>query len=301
VATVERGDIARSVVATGRIEPVTKVEIKSKANGIIKELKVQVGDRVDQLGRTAKNYADRVPETGNVNEINFHISSVDISAEEKALKAQWTIEAQQDLRAYHGLDAETELMAVTSDEIIREIDMTLIDDMVANASAGNVNWNINAPNSAPWTNLDPKVYKATLYDAIVDANNLIFKKRYRNATWIVADADTCTRLEKLEGFKLEETVDDALFNIGIHRFGVLKNRWVIYKHPWFQANLMLVGYKGVSWLDTGYVYAPYIPLYTTPLLIDPSTMKPVRGMMSRYAKKCLLGDCYATVTLVNNS
>jgi hypothetical protein len=261
---------------------------------------IGVGDRLDQRGNTAKNYADRTPETGEIAEVNFDISSVAVDAEEKALKAKWTIEAQQDLKAYHGLNAEDELMIVLSDEIIREIDMIIIDDMVANATSGNVNWNINAPAEVPWTNLDPKVYKATLYDAIVDANNLIFRKRYRNATWIVADSDVCTRLEKLEGFKLEETVDDAVFNIGIHRFGVLKNRFVIYKHPWFQTNMMLLGFKGASWLDTGYVYAPYIPLYTTPLLIDPNTMQPVRGMMSRFAKKCVQGDCFATVTLVSS-
>jgi hypothetical protein len=258
------------------------------------------GDRLDQKGNLAKSYADRTPETGAVAEINFDIASIAVEAEEKALKAQWTLEAQQDLKAYHGLDAESELMVVLSDEIIKEVDMLIIDDMTANATAGNVNWNINAPNAAPWTNIDPKIYKATLYDAIVDANNLIFKKRFRNATWVVADSDTCTRLEKLEGFKLTETVDDALFNIGIHQFGVLRNRFVVYKHPWYQENKMLLGFKGASWLDTGYVYAPYIPLYTTPLIIHPDTLKPIRGMMSRYARQIVQGDCFATVSLLSS-
>jgi hypothetical protein len=261
---------------------------------------ISAGDRLDQKGNVAKDYADRTPETGEVAEVNFDIGSDSVDAEEKALKASWTIEAQQDLKAYHGLDAESELMAVLSDEIIREIDILIIDDMTANATAGNVNWNINAPDTAPWTNLDPKVYKATLYDAIVDANNLIFKKRYRNATWLVADSDTCTRLEKLEGFKLAETVDDAIFNIGIHQFGVLRNRWVVYKHPWYQGNKILVGFKGASWLDTGYVYAPYIPLYTTPLIVHPDTLKPIRGMMSRFGRKVVHGNCFATVTLVSS-
>jgi len=261
---------------------------------------IVVGDRLDQKGVDAKDYATRTAEAGAVPEINFDISSVDVSAIEKALKAKWTMEAQQDLKAYHGLDAESELMTVLSDEIIREVDTLLIDGMLAAATAGNVNWCFNAPAAAPWTNLDPKVYKATLYDAIVDANNLVFKRRYRNATWLVADADVCTRLEKLEGFKLTETVDDAVYNAGIHLFGVLKNRWVVYKNPWFTANKMLVGYKGVSWLDTGYVYAPYIPLYTTPLLIDPDDFTPRRGMMSRFAHKAVVGDCYATVTLTSS-
>jgi hypothetical protein len=259
---------------------------------------ISAGDNMHEKGALAKDYANRTPETGEIAEVNFHIDSITVSAEEKALKAKWTMEAQQDLKAYHGLDAESELMGVTADEIIREVDIQIIDEMTSGATAGNVNWNINMPAEAPWVNIDPKIYKATLYDAIVDANNLIFKKRYRNATWLVADADTCTRLEKLEGFKLTETVDDAVFNVGIHQFGVLRNRWVIYKHPWYQANKILVGYKGASWLDTGYVYAPYIPLYTTPLLIDPNTMQPVRGMMSRYARGIVVGNCYATVTLV---
>lgn len=261
---------------------------------------ISQGDRLDVKGADAKDYATRTPETGTVPEINFHISSVSVEAIEKALKAKWTIEAQQDLKAYHGLDAESELMTVLSEEIIREIDMLIIDGMLNAATAGNVNWNKNMPNTAPWTNLDPKVYQATLYDAIVDANNLIFKKRYRNATWLVADSDTCTRLEKLEGFKLMETVDDAVYNVGIHLFGVLRNRWKVYKHPWFVPNKILVGYKGTSWLDTGYVYAPYIPLYTTPLLIDPDDFTPRRGMMSRFAHAAVVGDCYATVTIVSS-
>ena len=289
--------IAQSLVSVQPMtQPTGKVFYLDFKYGTAKAPTV-VGDRVDESGKFNKTYADAV-EGGAVREINFDISSQDVSAEEKKLKAIWTMETQQDLKSYHGLDAETEIMGVASEEIIREVDMVIIDDLVAGATAGNVNWTKAMPQALPWTALDPKIYAATLYDAIVDANNLIFKKRYRNATWIVADSDTCTRLEKLEGFKLTETVDDAVFNVGIHQFGVLRNRWVIFKHPWFQTDKMLIGYKGSSWLDTGYVYCPYIPLYTTPLIVDPNDFKPRRGLMSRYAKKMVVGDCYATVTLI---
>jgi hypothetical protein len=172
--------------------------------------------------------------------------------------------------------------------------------MADGATAGNVNWSINAPASAPWTSLDPKIYKATLYDAMVDANNLIYKKRYMDATWAVADADTCTRLEKLEGFKLAEGVDPMEKTIGVILFGTLKNRWTIYKNPWFVANKILMGYKGNDWFETGAVYMPYIPFWATPTLYDPDDFTPRKGVMSRFGKRVVVGDCYATVTLLSS-
>ncbi|MEW6613934.1 MAG: phage major capsid protein [Thermodesulfobacteriota bacterium] len=255
------------------------------------------GQRIDT--NPDKTYANAT-EGGAVKEINFDITSVTVEAGEKKLKAKWTIEAQQDLMAYHGLDAETELMGVCGDEITREIDRDIIDDVVAQASAGNVNWSKTIPTTAPWNVLDPKVYKETLYDAIIDANNMIFKKRYRNASWIVADPDTCTRFEKLEKFKLFEGADDATMNMGVIRFGTLANKYRVYKDPWFAADKILLGYKGPTWLETGYVYAPYIPLYVTPLIIDPNDFIPRRGMMSRFAKKVVSGDFFATVTLTGS-
>lgn len=261
---------------------------------------VTAGDRVDQAGRDAKDYSTRTLETDTVMDIYFDIDSILITAIEKALKAKWTMRAQQDLQAYRGLNAETELMGVLGNQIIREIDVLLIDMMAAGATAGNVNWSINAPNAAPWTNIDPKIYKATLYDAMVDANNLIYKKRYRDAVWAVADPDTCTRLEKLEGFKLAEGVDPMEKTIGVILFGTLKNRWTIYKNPWYAANEILMGYKGNDWFETGAVYMPYIPFWATPTLYDPDDFTPRKGVMSRFGKSVVVGDCYATVTLVSS-
>jgi len=253
------------------------------------------GDRVDLSDDAA--YGDRSP-GGAVAEMTFRIASESVSAKEKALKAKWQIETQQDLKAYHGEDAETLLMGVTSNEIIREIDAEILADILAGATAGNVNWVYTVPASGPYSTLDPKVYKETLYDAITDANNLIFKKVYRNAAWIVADADVCARLEKLEKFKLFEGADAATENIGVIRFGTLAQKYKVYKHPWFTPNKILMGYKGTSWIETGYVYAPYIPLYTTPLIMDPDDFTPRRGVMTRFAKKMVGGNYFATVTLV---
>lgn len=254
------------------------------------------GDRVDLS--IDEDYADRAGgESSAVAEVTFKIESESVEAKQKALKAKWEIEAQQDLMAYHGESAENILMATASDEIVRETDQEIILDIASNVGAGNVNWVYTVPTSGAYSTLDPKVYKETLYDAITDCNNLIFKKVYRNATWILADPDTCARLEKLEKFKIFEGADAQTENIGVIRFGTLAQKYKVYKHPWFTANTILMGYKGTSWIETGYVYAPYIPLWVTPLILDPNDFTPRRGIMTRFAKKMVNGNFFATVTL----
>lgn len=255
-------------------------------------------DTADVSTSIDEDYADRAGgEASSVAEITFKITSESVSAKQKALKAKWEIETQQDLKAYHGEDAESILMGTAGDEIVRETDQEIILDIATNATAGNVNWVYTVPSSGAYSSLDPKVYKETLYDAITDCNNLIFKKVYRNATWILADPDTCARLEKLEKFKLFEGADDSTQNIGVIRFGTLAQKYKVYKHPWFTANKILMGYKGTSWIETGYVYAPYIPLWVTPLIIDPNDFTPRRGIMTRFAKKMVNGNFFGTVTL----
>lgn len=261
------------------------------------------GDRIDQVGSAARTYAKRLLETDTVRDVYFEISDVDVSAEEYALRSKWSLRAQQYLQAYRGLDAGTELAAVTAQEITREIDVACIEDMTDGATAGNVNWSILMPSDAYGTTLDPKLYKQTLYDALVDCNNLIYKKRYRNATFAVADPDTCTRLEKLEGFKLtpeNDAPDSEIFNIGVTLFGTLKNRWRIYKHPWYRANTILMGYRGTEWFEAGYVYAPWIPFWASPTVVDTSDLSFSRAIMSSAGKKMLVGDCFATVTLLES-
>ena len=255
------------------------------------------GDRIDVQANFNEDYGDRTPETGDTNEMNMAISEATVTAVQKALRAEWTIEAQQDLFAYHGLNAEEELMAAMADEIVREIDRELIGDCLTGVGAGTVTW--DAGGYSGTLPSEQKAWNETLYEAIVEANNEIYKRRYRDATWIVADPDTVSRLEKLQGFHLSHD-SDAGFGVqhrGRHLFGTLKNRWNIYKDPWMTSNTMLIGYRGDSWMDAGFVYAPYIPFYVSPVLIDPSTMKPRRGMMSRYAKKMVVSEMYAKVSI----
>ena len=242
------------------------------------------------------DYSLTTPTEGgdDIPEIDFNMTSTSVVAETKKLKAKWTLEAQQDMLAYHGVNAETEMLAILGDEIRREIDRQIVNDLYNIASAGNVNWSATAP--ADYNGSD-REYKMTLWEAIIDANNLIYKRRFRNATWIVADPDTCARLEKLDGFSEVQRDWAGQAGMGLERFGVIRNRFTVYKDPMAPAGKILLGHRGTSIFETGYVYAPYVPLYTSPVFTDPNTMQAVRSVMSRYARKALIPDLYATVTI----
>lgn len=260
---------------------------------------IKVGDRVDQVHDTT--YSDRTVELSGPAEMNFDLASISISAKAKALKASMSIEAMQDVVAYHPeVDPEAEMMAAQGDQIRRELDMKGIDTILLGALGGNVNWNISPPAGSGYgVYLDPDIYNRTLYKAMVDCNNLIYKQIYQNATWAIADADTCTRLEKLERFKLDDMADAMKHIAAIHRFGNLAGRWTVYKHPWFAANTILMGWNGNGWLQNAFVWSPYT-LYTTPPFQDPDTLRWVRGMMSRDAMTVTRGEAFATVTLIGS-
>lgn len=256
------------------------------------------GLRVDDPANFDSAYAS-AGEGAALPELDLNISSSDVSAVSRKLKAKWTMESEQDLFAYYGLNAESELMSALSDEIAREIDRTVIDELFAFAGAGDTVWDSAQPTAGAWSTQSPKEYAKTLYDAIVDSNNLIFKKRYRNATWIVASADDATRLEKLENFRLFPAPDPiGTVVTGPHLFGTIASRWTVYKDPWLTAGTVLLGFRGASPLDTGYIFAPYIPLLTTAPFTDPNTLTTVRGMMTRFATKGVIPENYATVTIV---
>lgn len=226
--------------------------------------------------------------------IKFDMASAAITAVQRRLEAEWTIEAAQDLAAYHGLDAEQELTVALANQVRMEIDREIIDWLLENATAGNVNWSKTKPQD--FGGSQPE-YDATLYSAIIDAANLVYKKRLKQPTWIVAGVDFCTRIEKLQGFKpyVEEPNKQALTE-GPERFGILNNRFLVIKDPWFPAEKALIGYKGSSFFDVGAIYAPYIPLYMTPTIMD-TDFKPRKALMTRYAKYLVSGDNYATVTI----
>lgn len=238
-------------------------------------------------------------------EINWQMNSDVVEALTRKLRAVWTIEAQQDLKAIHGLEAEAELTTVMAEEIKREVEGDVLWDMCAVAGT-NVQWNATPAGTPDYIN--QKAYQLKIYESILDAANEIYKKRYVYPNWIVADPDTCTRLEKLENFRTDD-IGASRFSIGRAFFGTLNNKFDIYKDPWmpFRADnatqafvgRMLMGFRGDSWFQTGYIYAPYVPILITPVLMDPNDFKPRRGIMTRYGKKGVVPQCFATIDIYN--
>lgn len=278
-----------TVYVDGTPQPFTEIDADTGTYELLDAPPLGAAVTVDYSTATPTEGGDDIPE------IDFNMRSASVTAETKKLKARWTLESQQDLMAYHGINAEIELLAALGDEIRREIDRTIINDLLRNATGGNVTWSSQI---APGFNGSEREWRMTLYDAIIDANNLIYKKRYRNASWIVADPDTCARLEKLDGFTEVKQEWAGGAGMGVERFGILRNRFQVYKDPWFPPNRMLLGHRGSNMFETGYIYAPYVPLYTTPVFMDPNDMVPRRSVMSRYACKPVITDLYATVQIV---
>jgi len=228
-------------------------------------------------------------------EMSLGMSSDAVAAETRKLKVRWTIEAQQDMLAYHGLNAESELVQHAGDEIAREIDREIIADLVA-AANGNVNWSKGGFGASDYTSV--KDYEETLIHAILDADKEIYKKRLVRSNWIITGPDVAARLQKINSFRFSgDFANGGAIQEGPHVFGTLSERWRIIVDPMFEADKLLVGYKGGQFFRTGYVLAPYQGLMVTDRFMDPNDFTPRRGMMRRDARKVVSGDFYVTVTL----
>ncbi len=255
-------------------------------------------------------YSTSTEAADDVKEIDLKLTSETVDTVIKKLKAKWSIELEQDLQAYHGLNVETELMSILQTQITREVDGMIIAALLAGAGgtgtgvgdgAGNVNWNANGYLEGDTTTTYRRDYRKTLWEAIEDASNLIYKKRYQYPTWIIGHPDAIVRLEKLEEFKISPGLEANKRVVGRHLVGALSDRYDVYKDPFFPSSTkLLLGYKGAEWGNSSGFYAPYIPLYTTPKIIDANDFIPRRGLMSRFAYGTLIKDGLATVTITQS-
>lgn len=246
--------------------------------------------------------------TPSIPEIDLKIQQVSVVAETRKLRAKWTPELAQDLAAYQNLDAEVELTQVLSEQIALEIDREILADLLYNATGANYFWSRKpgnfldkttgaAASGASFTGTVREWYE-TLIETIIDVANTISRKTLRGAAnFIVTSPDVCTILEASVLYKPVLSMDphETMFTVGTEKIGSLNNRFTVYKDPYFPRNKILVGYKGGSFLETGYVYAPYVPLIVTPTLYAPEDFTPRKGVMTRYAKKLVRSDFYGTV------
>jgi hypothetical protein len=243
-------------------------------------------------------------------EIDFRLQSVAVTANTRKLKARWTPELAQDLAAYQNLDAEVELTQVLSEAIALEIDREILGDLLYNATGANYYWSRkpgnfvdkttgNTASGASFTGTVREWYE-TLIETIIDVANTIHRKTLRGAAnWIVTSPDVSTILEASVLYKPNLSMDpkETMFSVGTEKMGSLNNRFTVYKDPYFPRNRILVGYKGGSFLETGFVYAPYVPLIVTPTIYAPEDFTPRKGVMTRYATQLVRSDFYGTVTV----
>ena len=245
-------------------------------------------------------------------EIDIKVDSIAVTAQTKKLKAKWTPELGQDLNAYHNLDAEVELTSILSEQIALEIDREIIADLVNGATAATYYWSrspglfvnrvngteIGAASAAPDFTGTVSEWYETLVETINDVSAQIHRKTLRGgANFIVCGPEVANILEFTAGFRASVTADDDRGTIGAVKVGSLSKKFDVIVDPYFLRNVVLVGRRGSSFLESGYVYAPYVPLQTTPTIFGPEDFVPRKGVMTRYAKQMVRPDMYGLVII----
>lgn len=221
-------------------------------------------------------------------QIDMVINHSPISARPRKLRANWSLEASYNLRSLHGLEAEVELTSALGAEIRFEIDQEIIDDLRRMAGSGSVYWNRTINGNVSFTE-----HKLSFIDSLVTASNLIHKQTGRGrATWIVCGENVASIIETLPGFVGNPGMPNGMTK-GAYRAGRLNGQWDVIKDPFYDDNSFLMGHKGMSFLEAGYVYAPYIPLYTTPtVVLDDFVAR--KGLATQYGKKAINPLFYVT-------
>jgi len=243
-------------------------------------------------------------------EIDIKVDSIAVTAMTKKLKAKWTPELAQDLNAYHSLDAEVELTGILSEQIALEIDQEILGDLVDGATASTMYWSrrpglflnrgtgediTDAATPPDFTGTVSEWYE-TLVETINDVSAQIHRKVLRGgANFLVTSPEIANILEFTSGFRASVVADQDRGSVGAVKAGSISKKWDVYVDPYFPRNVILVGRKGSSFLESGYVYAPYVPLQTTPTIFGPEDFVPRKGVMTRYAKQMVRPDMYGLV------
>jgi len=267
-------------------------------------------DRGDFEDSTA-NASGNTTTALDIPEIDLELKSEAIVAKTRKLKAVWTPELAQDLNAYHSIDAEAELTSMLSDYISLEIDLEILDMLKSNAltteywstTVGEEYLNNGTSGQNAWGNIGgasnaytKNAWFQTLGIKLNKVSNKIHQLTLRGgANFVVASPDVCTILESIPGFTVNADKDAAQFAAGVTAVGSMSNRYTVYKNPYMTSNEILMGYRGNNFLETGAVYAPYVPLIMTPLVYDPQNFTPRRGVMTRYAKKMVRPEYYGKI------
>jgi hypothetical protein len=262
------------------------------------------------------------PASPVIPEVDIRIESTSVTATTRKLRARWSPEMAQDLTAFYSIDIEVELTNILSEMITLEIDREILNDLLTQAGAANLYWSrapgkivnkLTGAEALQTSSLSPgpmafvniQEWYQTLIETVSDVANTIYKKTLRgSANFLVTSPDVCTILEHLVSYKPAYRLDsdgqvrDSM-TVGAEAVGTLNNRYTVYKDPYFPANKILVGLKGNTFLESGYIYAPYVPLILTPVIYAQDDFTPRKGVMTRYGKRMVRNDFYGTVTVLD--
>ena len=240
--------------------------------------------------------------------VNIQMKSDAIVAKTRKLKAQWTPELAQDLNAYQNIDAEAELTGLLSQYIAMEIDLEILGMLTEEAATvgywsaeNNKIWNgssfVQTSTTTGGFYNTQGGWFATLGTVLQSVSNKILQKTLRGqANFLVISPAVATIMQSIPGYASDAGAElDKVFNFGSQKIGTLNSRYKVYVNPYFSDNVILMGYKGAQFLESGAVYAPYVPLLMTPLVYDPETFTPRKGIMTRYAKKMVRPEFYGKV------
>jgi hypothetical protein len=253
-----------------------------------------------EFAATYRQYASLEFEE-QIGEVSFDLESVTVSVTERKLRASWSPELAQDVSAFHNIDAEAELTALLSEQIAAEVDREILRDLRKGA-AWTAKWDYNGwkyggNGGATLQGYTQKDWNQTLITKINQLSAQIHKTTLRGgANWIVISSEVSAVFDDLEYFHVSNAdPEQDTYNMGIEKIGSLAGRYQVYRDPYFPPNKILIGHKGKSLLDAGYIYAPYVPLQLTPTMFNPFNMTPIKGIMTRYAKKMVNNRYFATI------
>lgn len=250
----------------------------------------------------------------DIPEIDIKVDSIAVTAITKKLKAKWTPELGQDLNAYHNLDAEVELTSILSEQIGLEIDQEILSDLVKGATASTYFWSrrpgkfvdkltgadLSNGTSPPDFTGNVSMWYETLLEQVNDVSAQIHRKTLRGgANFLVCSPEVANILEMTAGFRASVTADDEKGEAGAVKVGSISKKWDIYVDPYFPRAVILVGRKGSSFLESGFVYSPYVPLQVTPTIFGVEDFTPRKGVLTRYAKKMVRPDFYGVVVVLD--
>jgi hypothetical protein len=248
------------------------------------------GTTIGDFTLTFRTY-DTLEFEDQIGEVSFDLQSVTVSVTERKLRATWSPELAQDVSAFHNIDAEAELTALLSEQIAAEVDREILRDLRKGA-AWTAKWDYNewkygGASGATLQGYTQKDWNQTLVTKVNQISAQIHKTTLRGgANWIVVSSEVSAVFDDLEYFHVSNAAPEQdSYNMGIEKIGSLAGRYQVYRDPYFPASKILIGHKGKSLLDAGYIYAPYVPLQLTPTMYNPFTMTPIKGIMTRYAKK----------------